>query len=163
MTAQWFPTNKKFYYTNGFYPNLIFVIYICPILFIMKQAENFYYLLDFIIVSQIFKRCGREECMCKTSVVCRTTSHAMYNLPFFASRHVSKVQKWLRSAQRQTLTLVLNVIVKGKRTSKISHDEKCLTWHSHLHRTNKWKHNIYSKTRVNSQGKLVTCRKLAIY
>lgn len=61
--------------------------------------------------------------MCKTSVVCRTTSHARYNLPF-SSRHASKAQKWLRSAQRQTLTLVLNVIVRGKRTSKITSRRK---------------------------------------
>lgn len=70
--------------------------------------------------------------------------------PLFASRHASKVQKWLRNAQRQTLTLVLNVIVRGKRTSGLT-TKKRLTRRSRLYRMNERKHNIHSGARVNSR------------
>lgn len=73
-------------------------------------------------------------CVKRVSFAERLVMQGIISL-LFASRHVSKVQKWLRSAQRQTLTLVLNVIVRGKRTSRLATKNALRVIHIYIERT----------------------------
>jgi len=125
------------------------------VLFITDRVENFNYLLALDLRVLDFQ----EKCnMRKTSVICRLVMQGIISL-LFASRHALKMQKWLQSARKQTLTLVLNVIVRRKRTSRLATKNALHVVYVYIERTK----NVHSSARVNLRYKLAMCTKLATY
>lgn len=68
----------------------------------------------------------RVECMHKTSVICQTTSHARCNFaPLCLTAHLKEGAKVAAKYWKLNVSLILNVIVRGKRTSRLMTKNSC--------------------------------------